>query len=48
MSIQQIEKVFLYEEGAGKGLDIGEIASYLRGKLGGLVEVRDVASLRYT
>lgn len=47
MSIQQIEKVFLYKEGVGKGLDIGEIASYLREKLSGLVEVRDVASLRY-
>lgn len=48
MNIQQIEKVFLYNEGASKRLDTGEIASYLREKLdGGLVEVRDVSSLRY-
>lgn len=47
MNIQQIEKVILYKEGASKRLDIGEIASYLREKLGGLVEVRDVSSLRY-
>lgn len=46
MKTQQIEKVFLYNEGASKRLDIEEIASYLREKLsGGLVEVRDVSSL---
>lgn len=46
MKIQHIEKVFLYNEGASKKLDIEEIARYIRKKLGrDLVGVRDVYSL---